>query len=94
MKNRTQMNSKDIKISVIIPTYNRENTIQRAIKSVLYQTYSKLEVLVIDDGSTDSTEEIVRTIEDYRVRYISLEKNQKKRFRLMKMMMKLLANFY
>lgn len=64
------------KISVVIPTYNRQHTLLRAVNSVLQQSYSELEILIIDDGSTDSTEEIVRTIEDYRVRYIPLGKNQ------------------
>lgn len=63
------------KISVIIPTYNREKTILRALQSVLDQTYSSLEVLVIDDCSTDSTADIVKSVSDERVRYIALEKN-------------------
>ena len=63
------------KVSVIIPTYNREKTILRAVQSVLDQTYTNLEVLVIDDGSTDGTAEIVRGIEDDRVKYIVLEQN-------------------
>ena len=42
-------------ISVVIPTYNRENTIQRAINSVINQTYRNFEILVIDDGSSDNT---------------------------------------
>lgn len=63
------------KVSVIIPTYNREKTILRALQSVLDQTYTNLEVLVIDDGSTDGTGDIVKGIEDDRVKYIVLEKN-------------------
>lgn len=63
------------KVSVIIPTYNREKTILRSLKSVLEQTYTELEVLVIDDGSTDGTADIVKGVEDARVRYIALEKN-------------------
>ncbi len=63
------------KISVVIPTYNREQTILRAVQSVLNQTYTDLEVLVVDDGSTDATGEVVSRIEDDRVRYIPLERN-------------------
>lgn len=63
------------KISVIIPTYNREATIYRAVISVLNQTYSDLEVLVVDDGSTDATESVVAQIEDSRLKYIPLKAN-------------------
>ncbi len=58
------------KVSVIIPTYNRADTIKRSIDSVLMQTYGDLEIIVVDDGSTDHTEQIVREYTDSRVRYI------------------------
>ena len=63
------------KVSVIIPTYNREKTILRALQSVLEQTYTNIEVLVIDDGSTDGTADIINGVDDDRVKYIVLEKN-------------------
>jgi glycosyltransferase involved in cell wall biosynthesis len=47
-------------ISVVIPTYNRAHCISRAIRSALCQTYSHIEVIVVDDGSDDGTEEAVR----------------------------------
>ncbi len=46
-------------VSIIIPTYNRESTLQRAIKSAINQTYSNIEIIVVDDGSTDNTSSIV-----------------------------------
>ena len=62
-------------ISVIIPTFNREATITKSINSVLNQTYDNIEVVVVDDYSTDNTENIVKKIIDPRLRYIKLEKN-------------------
>ncbi|MCK9484616.1 MAG: glycosyltransferase [Candidatus Marinimicrobia bacterium] len=58
------------KISVIIPTYNREASLGRAIESVLNQTYRNFELIVIDDGSTDDTSRIIRTHKK-RIRYYS-----------------------
>lgn len=60
-------------ISVIIPTYNRAYIIQDSIFSVLNQTYKDIELLVIDDGSTDDTESKVKEIHDNRIRYIKQE---------------------
>ena len=57
-------------VSVIIPTYNRAHLIKRSTMSVLNQTYSNLELIIVDDGSTDNTEEVVKSIDDNRVIYI------------------------
>ena len=57
-------------VSVVIPTYNRANFLPATIQSVLDQTFSDFEILVIDDGSTDNTDQIVRQISDDRVIYI------------------------
>lgn len=62
-------------ISVIIPSYNREKTIKKSIDSVLNQTITDLEVIVVDDGSTDNTENKVKSIRDSRLRYIKLKRN-------------------
>src|SRR5687768_1729437 len=58
-------------VSVVIPTYNRAYCVRRAIDSALAQTYPHLEVIVVDDGSTDGTAELMRTAygHDGRVRY-------------------------
>ena len=69
------MQNYKVKISVIIPTFNRGNIICNSIKSVLNQTYKNLEVIVIDDGSTDNTKNEVDKLKDKRIRYIKLEKN-------------------
>ena len=57
------------KVSVIIPTYNRAHLISQAIDSVLQQTFSNLEIIVVDDGSIDDTEAVVKGYGD-RVRYV------------------------
>lgn len=57
-------------VSVVIATRNRSAYLAESIYSALYQTVRSLEVLVIDDGSTDDTEAVVRQIEDPRVRYV------------------------
>lgn len=62
-------------VSVVIPVYNRENTIKRAIDSVLCQTYANLEVIIVDDGSTDNTVKIVKEYEDRRIRLICQKEN-------------------
>lgn len=60
-------------ISVIIPVYNRERTIAQSLVSVLNQTYKNLEVIVVDDGSTDQTKMVIQKLNDPRIRLISQE---------------------
>ncbi|MBI9070037.1 MAG: glycosyltransferase family 2 protein [Melioribacteraceae bacterium] len=67
--------NKDILISVVIPTYNRAFIIKKCLDSVLEQTFHNLEVLVVDDGSTDNTKEVVESINDSRINFIESEKN-------------------
>lgn len=54
----------DIRISIVLPVYNGENYIERAIRSVLQQKYSNYELIIVDDGSTDKTDEVLRKYEE------------------------------
>lgn len=63
-------------VSVIIPAFNRESVINRAIDSVLSQTYKWYEIIVCDDGSTDRTCDVVGQYTDSRVRLLKLDSNQ------------------
>lgn len=78
---RDGMDRKDLEsgmplVSVIIPTYNRIATLPRSIDSVLNQTFANLELIVVDDGSTDGTQEYVRGLSDARVRYVRGDGNR------------------
>jgi len=55
--------------SIVIPTYNRAGIIVKSIQTVLSQTFSNIEVLVVDDGSTDNTREVVGALTDPRIKY-------------------------
>ncbi|MFI3328905.1 MAG: glycosyltransferase [bacterium] len=59
--------------SIIIPTYNDADTIKETLNSVLQQTYDLFEIIVVDDGSTDDTKNIMESIVDTRVKYIFQE---------------------
>lgn len=63
-------------VSVITPTYNRESTLLRTINSVLNQTYTNFEYIIVDDCSTDNTKRLVKEIDDERLKYIKLDKNR------------------
>jgi glycosyltransferase involved in cell wall biosynthesis len=62
-------------VSVVIPTYNRQNLIKQAIGSVLQQTFPNLELIVIDDASQDNTQEVVESFADPRIHYICHQQN-------------------
>ena len=61
--------NKDIKFSIIMLTYNHEKFINKAIESVLEQTYSDFELIIVNDGSTDNTENIIKSFTDSRIIY-------------------------
>lgn len=60
-------------VSVIIPTYNSEKYLKKAVDSVLSQTYQDLELIIVDDGSVDNTRKLVESINDSRIKYIYQE---------------------
>ena len=62
------------KISVVVPTYNRRDLLQRALESAQKQTYADIEIIVVSDGSTDGTKETVEgaAADDARIRFIEL----------------------
>lgn len=62
-----------MKASVVIPAYNRADYLPEAISSVLAQTFADFELIVVDDGSTDNTAPVVRSINDTRLRYLYQE---------------------
>lgn len=66
-----------MRFSIIIPTYNRATFLPKAIDSVLAQTFNDWELIVVDDGSTDNTKEIVAQYNDERITYIYQENSER-----------------
>lgn len=65
-------------MSVIIPCFNVSDFVEEAIKSILVQTYTNLEIWIIDDASTDDTLQKIQSFKDERIKIIAFEKNTKK----------------
>ena len=63
-------------VSIVIPTYNRAHLLSRAIQSVLNQTYADFELIIVDDGSTDETEKLVKSFNSGMIRYIRHRENK------------------
>ncbi len=63
------------KVTVLMPVYNAEKYLKTAIESILKQTFSDFELLIINDGSTDGSEEIIRSFNDKRIRLFNNEQN-------------------
>ena len=64
------------KVSVLLPVYNAEKYLQEAIDSILRQTFTDFELLLINDGSTDGSEEVIRQYHDDRIVYIKNDGNK------------------
>lgn len=64
-----EKNKQTVLVSIIIPLYNKEQSIFNTIQSILCQTYKNIDVVVVDDGSTDKSAEIVLSINDDRIKY-------------------------
>ncbi len=71
-KGVNKMNQKPL-ISVIIPSYNHEKYIAKAIESVLYQTYENFELIIVDDGSKDNSRNIINSYSDSRIKFVEQE---------------------
>ena len=62
-------------VSVVIPTYNRSEELKRALESVLSQTYKNFEVIVVDNHSTDNTDDVMKGFTDPRITYLKIHNN-------------------
>src|SRR5687767_1849902 len=63
--------------SIIIPTYNRASFIEKTIHSVLNQTCQDFEIIIVDDGSTDNTEDIIKKINNEKIIYLKIQNSER-----------------
>lgn len=75
MESRMVINQSSPLITVFMPVYNTEDFLKEAIESILAQSYSNFELLIIDDGSTDNSINIIESFKDKRIRLVKNKKN-------------------
>ena len=63
-----RVRNEEVLVSVCVPVYNGANTIEETIKSIIDQTYKNIEIIVVDNCSTDNTVSILRAIDDERLK--------------------------
>ena len=63
-------------ISVLITVYNCEQYLKRAVDSILNQTWSDFEIIIVDDGSTDNSLQIIKGYDDARIKIIAVKENR------------------
>ena len=63
-------------VSIIIPVFNGEKTIERAIESCLNQSYQNIEIIIIDNASTDTTAELIKLFNSPKLTYLYTEKKR------------------
>lgn len=74
-KNEKPYDLKSPAISVVMPVYNMEEYVAESVGSILNQTFSNWELIIVDDGSTDGTAEILRSFTDSRIRVLTNSKS-------------------
>jgi len=70
-------NNNKLLISIVVPTYNRADLIGKTLHTLLEQSYSDIEIIVVDDGSKDNTEEVVKAFTDPRIRYLKKQNEER-----------------
>lgn len=66
----------DVQFSVVIPLYNKEAYVAQTLKSVVGQTYQNFEIIVVNDCSTDNSFDIVKAVQDHRIKIIEHNENK------------------
>ncbi|HXA02811.1 MAG TPA: glycosyltransferase [Cytophagaceae bacterium] len=73
--NKVFLSTSEVALTVLMPVYNGERFLKSAVESILSQTYTDFEFLIINDGSTDNSDKIIRSFHDKRITLVSNEKN-------------------